>query len=191
MRLQLIIIGAALSTVLLATAGCTDEAAVEAAKQAAAPPPPTPVVVADVTRADVPVVREFVARTEAKETIVVQARVEAILKSMEFEEGKRVEAGQVLFENLRCDTCHAAGRDQRGPNLAGRFGGFVQTDDGQTILFDEDYIRQSIIEPRAVISQGYQPLMPAFVGQVSAEQILYLVAYIKSLTPVADTGAPK
>ena len=100
-----------------------------------------------------------------------------------------VEAGQVLFESLRCDTCHAAGKDQRGPNLEGRFGGFVHTDDGQTIQFNEDYIRQSILEPRAVISQGYQPLMPAFAGQVSEDQILYLVAFIKSLTPAPDADS--
>jgi membrane fusion protein (multidrug efflux system) len=96
MRLQLIV-GAALCLAVLSTSGCSDKGAEEAAKQAAAPPPPTPVVVADVVRAEVPVIREYVARTEAKETVVVQARVEAILKSMEFEEGKPVEAGQVLY----------------------------------------------------------------------------------------------
>lgn len=87
---------AALALSVLSAGGCSKEADVEAAKQAAAPPP-TPVVVADVVLADVPVVREFVARTEAANTIVIQARVEAILETMEFEEGKPVTAGQVLY----------------------------------------------------------------------------------------------
>jgi len=73
-----------------------DDAA--AKKAAAAAPPPAKVVVAIVEKADVPVIRDFVARTEAKETIAVQARVEAILASMHFEEGKSVTKDQVLYE---------------------------------------------------------------------------------------------
>jgi membrane fusion protein, multidrug efflux system len=87
---------APLALALLLTAGCgEDEAAAGRAK--AAPPTPT-VVVADVKRETVPVLRDFVARTEAKDTVAVQARVEALLESMHFEEGKPVEKGAVLFE---------------------------------------------------------------------------------------------
>ena len=99
-----------------------------------------------------------------------------------------VEAGKVLFENQRCDTCHAAGSGQRGPNLVGRFGNYVETQDGQTLLFDEDYVRESILEPRARISRGYEPLMPSYAGQISEEQVLYLVSYIKSLTTETSGG---
>jgi membrane fusion protein (multidrug efflux system) len=72
-----------------------DEAAAD--KQPPAPPP-AQVVVAKVETKDVPVMRVYVARTEAKDTVEVQARVEAILKKMHFEEGRRVEKGQLLFE---------------------------------------------------------------------------------------------
>ena len=94
-----------------------------------------------------------------------------------------VAAGATLFENLRCDTCHAAGSGQRGPDLEGRFGQMSQFRDGQSALFDEAYIRESILEPQAHVLVGYQPLMPTYQGQVTEEQILHLVAYIKSLQP--------
>lgn len=94
-----------------------------------------------------------------------------------------VEAGKVLFENLRCDTCHAAGTGQRGPHLAGLFGSEARMGDGQTVLFDEAYVRESILEPKKRVAAGYQPLMPTYQGQVTEEQILHLIAYIKSLTP--------
>ena len=80
----------------LVFAGCgADEDASKRARGAA--PTPT-VVVADVKTEDVPVIREFVARTEAVETISIQARVEAILEKRAFEEGLPVSRGQVLYE---------------------------------------------------------------------------------------------
>jgi membrane fusion protein (multidrug efflux system) len=84
--------------VALALAGCKgDEAEGKAASQAA-PPPPPPVVVAEIKTQGVPLVRDFVARTEAQDTITIQARVEAILESRHFEEGRPVSEGQVLYE---------------------------------------------------------------------------------------------
>jgi len=81
--------------VVLLVAGCGGD---KEAKHAAGPAGPAPaVVVAVIKSQDVPVYREFVARTEAKETVAVQARVEALLESMEFEEGRPVEKGQVLY----------------------------------------------------------------------------------------------
>lgn len=94
-----------------------------------------------------------------------------------------VESGRLLFENLRCDTCHAAGSGQRGPMLDGQFGSEVRTSDGKTIPFDETYVRESILEPKKHVVAGFQPLMPTYEGQVTEEQILHLIAYIKSLTP--------
>ena len=51
-----------------------------------------------------------------------------------------------------------------------------------TATFDESYIRESIITPNAKIVAGYSPLMPTFRGQVTEEQIIDLIAYIKSLS---------
>ena len=52
---------------------------------------------------------------------------------------------------------------------------------GNTVTADEDYIRESILDPRAKIVAGYQPIMPTFKGLVSEEGMLQLIAYIKSL----------
>lgn len=76
-------------------AGCSDEE--EQTAKAVAPPAPA-VVVAELTAETVPIYREFVARTDAVETVEIQARVEAILESMEFEEGRPVTKGQVLYQ---------------------------------------------------------------------------------------------
>ena len=61
-----------------------------------------------------------------------------------------------------------------------------------SVLFDEDYIRESIIYPNAKIAAGFPAAMPSFKGQLSEEQILDLIAYIKSLSSNAtppDKGA--
>ena len=46
---------------------------------------------------------------------------------------------------------------------------------------DENYIRESIVNPHAKVVAGYDPVMPTFQGLVSEEQLLQLIAYIKSL----------
>jgi len=91
-------------------------------------------------------------------------------------------AGEKLFQRLACNTCHLESGTGRGPSLVGLFGKKVQLQRGQTITADENYIRESILEPRAKIAAGYAPIMPTFIGLVSEDGILQIVAYIKSLT---------
>jgi cytochrome c oxidase subunit 2 len=91
-----------------------------------------------------------------------------------------VEAGARLFEQQRCNTCHSRTSDARGPDLAGRFGLRTELEGGRTVLFDEDYVRESILEPKAKLVAGFQPLMPTYEGQLGEEQILQLIAYLKS-----------
>ncbi len=99
-----------------------------------------------------------------------------------------VAAGQDLFENkLGCASCHAGGKDQRGAVLEGLFGSQVKLTNGQTVTADEEYIRNSILNPSGQIVEGYQPIMPTFKGQVTEEQLVQLVAYVKSLS--TNTGA--
>jgi cytochrome c oxidase subunit 2 len=71
------------------------------------------------------------------------------------------------------------------------FGANVLLADGSTVVADEAYIRESILQPKAKIVAGYQPIMPTFQGLVTEEQILSLTAYIKSLQsqPVPAKGA--
>ncbi|HEX6126801.1 MAG TPA: cytochrome c oxidase subunit II [Pyrinomonadaceae bacterium] len=96
-----------------------------------------------------------------------------------------VEQGRDLFENkLGCASCHAGGPQQRGAQLEGIFGKEVKLVGGQTVVANEDYIRKSILEPSTQVVEGYQPIMPTFKGQVTEEQLVSLVAYIKSLSGV-------
>ena len=108
-----------------------------------------------------------------------------------------VEQGKDLFQNkLGCASCHAGGADQRGAKLEGIFNKDVKLVGGATVKADEAYIRNSILNPSAQVVEGYQPIMPTFKGQVTEEQLVSLVAYIKSLsgdtspTSQSQTAAP-
>ena len=48
-------------------------------------------------------------------------------------------------------------------------------------LQDEAYIRESILFPPKKVVEGYEPIMPTFQGQVTEDEILLLIAYIRSL----------
>ncbi|MGI8555553.1 MAG: cytochrome c oxidase subunit II [Pyrinomonadaceae bacterium] len=101
-----------------------------------------------------------------------------------------VEAGKELFETkLGCASCHEGGASQRGAHLEGLFGTNVKLTDGSTVVANEDYIRNSILNPASQVVEGYQPIMPTFKGQVTEEQLNSLVAYIKSLNKNAPTTA--
>jgi cytochrome c oxidase subunit 2 len=91
--------------------------------------------------------------------------------------------GEKIFSELGCVTCHRSDGQGRGPSLQGVFGSRVMLEDGRTLVADENYLRESILEPGAKIVRGYKPVMPTFQGLVGDEQINALVAYIKSLTP--------
>ena len=94
-----------------------------------------------------------------------------------------VQAGQDLFQNkLGCASCHAGGQNQRGAQIEGIYNKEVKLANGQTVIADDEYIRNSILNPQSQIVEGYQPIMPTYKGQVTEEQLVSLVAYIKSLS---------
>ena len=96
-------------------------------------------------------------------------------------EGSLAQNGEKLFQQLACNTCHRADSGARGPNLAGLFGSTVTLQDGRKIVADENYVRESILNPQAKIVQGFQPIMPTFQGQISEEGLLQLVEYVKAM----------
>lgn len=103
-----------------------------------------------------------------------------------------VEEGKELFTNkLGCASCHAGGPAQRGAKLENVFNTDVHLVGGGTVKADENYIRNSILNPTSQVVEGFQPIMPTFKGQVTEEQLNALVAYIKSLSPnaAASTAA--
>jgi cytochrome c oxidase subunit II len=107
-------------------------------------------------------------------------------------EGTLASRGERLFQDLACHTCHMPDSQGRGPVLDGLFGKPVQLQDGRTVVADESYLRESIVNPQARIVAGYQPLMPTFQGLISEEGVLQLIAYIKTLGPKqpAAPGTP-
>ena len=95
--------------------------------------------------------------------------------------GTPAQNGERLFSELQCSTCHKADATGRGPSLVGVFGSTVALTDGRKVTADENYLRESIMNSQAKVVQGFQPIMPVFQGQVSEENLLQLVAYIKTL----------
>ncbi|MBK8466708.1 MAG: cytochrome c oxidase subunit II [Chloracidobacterium sp.] len=101
-----------------------------------------------------------------------------------------VEEGKDLFMNkLGCASCHAGGPAQRGAKLEGIFNHDVKLVGGATVKADENYLRNSILNPSSQVVEGFQPIMPTFKGQVTEEQLTSLVAYIKSLSPNAAAAS--
>jgi cytochrome c oxidase subunit 2 len=98
-------------------------------------------------------------------------------------------AGGKRFVEHACNTCHGDVPGARGPSLAGLFGKQVHLADGRTIVADESYVRESIVNPQAKLVAGYPPIMPTFQGLISEEGILQLVAYVKSLSSAPPAGS--
>lgn len=93
-----------------------------------------------------------------------------------------VEYGKQLYASRGCVTCHSLdGSPNQGPTFMGRFGTEVLMTDGTRLMMDENYIRQSILDPGAKIVNGFQPIMPTFQSILKDKQIDALVAFIKSL----------
>lgn len=92
------------------------------------------------------------------------------------------EYGKLLYTAKACNTCHSVdGSVLTGPSFKGIFGHEATLASGETVLVDENYLRESIVDPQAKIVQGYQPVMPTYAGTLDDQQITALIAYIKSL----------
>ena len=103
--------------------------------------------------------------------------------------GTAVENGERLFNSYQCATCHKTDSTGRGPSLVGVYGSTVELTSGSTVVADENYLRESIMNSQARVVKGYQPIMPAFQGMVNEEDLMQLIAYIKSLKPAPAGGA--
>jgi cytochrome c oxidase subunit 2 len=103
-------------------------------------------------------------------------------------EGSLASQGEKLFQKYACNTCHTDTATGRGPVLTGLYGKTQPLADNTSVVVDDNYIRESILNPAAKIAAGYQPIMPAFQGQVSEEDLIRLLAYIKSLGAPPATG---
>jgi len=89
--------------------------------------------------------------------------------------------GAALYRQLGCGGCHGAGSTVRAPSLEGLYGKSVPLSDGTIAVADEAYLRDAILKPRTRVVAGYQPLMPSYEGKISEDELIPLVAYLKSL----------
>lgn len=127
-------------------------------------------------------------------------------------EGSLALEGRKLFLKYECNSCHNP-QSQRAPLLENLYRSTVTLTDGRKVLADEGYIRESILNPKAKIALGWEPIMPTFKGQLADDQeelseedaLIRLVAFIRSLGPgetpsrteefpapvTRDTEAPK
>jgi cytochrome c oxidase subunit II len=99
--------------------------------------------------------------------------------------------GGRLFSQLGCVACHTSDSAGRGPSLAGIYGTTQKMRDGNSKTVDEALIHQAIVNPNSMMLPNYPPIMPSFQGQVNEEQVLQLIAYIKSLEPEERTTSSK
>lgn len=105
--------------------------------------------------------------------------------------GSLAAEGQKLFQKLGCDACHRLDAQGTCPMLAGLYSRPVRLQSGETIVVDDSYVRESILNPAAKVVAGFQPLMPAYQGRVSEEELVQLIAFIKSLREQPAPGAPR
>jgi cytochrome c oxidase subunit 2 len=99
-------------------------------------------------------------------------------------------AGKTLFMRYGCSGCHGGngvGGSQskstvRAPTLAGLYGSPITLADGRVVIADDRYFRDCVLLPDTQRVAGYPPVMPSFAGQISEEDLLKIIAYIKSLT---------
>jgi cytochrome c oxidase subunit 2 len=92
-----------------------------------------------------------------------------------------VDAGRKLFQVRGCMQCHSMdGSPKTGPTLLGVFGRVESMADGSTITVDENYIRQSILEPNAQVVAGFEPVMPTYQGRLNDAEIMAIIEYLKA-----------
>jgi cytochrome c oxidase subunit 2 len=89
--------------------------------------------------------------------------------------------GAALYRQFGCGGCHDASARVRAPTLDGLYRRRVPLSDGTLEIADEPYIRDSILKPREKITAGYDPVMPSYEGKISEDELIKIVAYIKSI----------
>jgi len=97
------------------------------------------------------------------------------------------EAGAQLYQQRGCKQCHSVnGTPGIGPTFSGLFGRTEHFVDGGSLQAEENYIRESILQPQARVVAGFEPVMPTFQGRLKDEEIAAIIEYVKTLS---DGGA--
>lgn len=91
------------------------------------------------------------------------------------------QAGERIFKTVGCNNCHGAESNLRGPSLLNIAGTDRNMANGGSLVADDTYLRESILRPWNKLTAGYDRTMPAYEGQLSEEDVLNLIAYIKTM----------
>jgi cytochrome c oxidase subunit 2 len=89
--------------------------------------------------------------------------------------------GKKLFSNYGCSGCHGVGATIRAPDLAGLYGRPVPMEGGGSVIADDTYIRDKILNPDNNLIAGYKQVMPSFKGVIPEDELMQLIAYIKTM----------
>jgi cytochrome c oxidase subunit II len=90
-------------------------------------------------------------------------------------------AGERLFHDRGCSGCHALNSQFHAPLLHGLYRKPVPLADGTVVTADDQYLRDSILQPGKQITAGYDNIMPSFSGHLTEEEIMQLIAYVKAI----------
>lgn len=116
-----------------------------------------------------------------KEQEAQQAREEAQASAAGDEE-VTAERGKTIAQENACNACHTTdGSEMVGPTWQNLFGSERTLENGETVTADEDYIRESIVNPSAEVVEGFPPSMTPY-DFLSESEIESLIEYIKSLS---------
>lgn len=117
----------------------------------------------------------------AKVHVVSRERYEDWLANDPYKGLSLTDVGQKVY-TTRCAVCHNTTNEKKvGPGWGGIFGKNEDLEGGKTVLVDENYIRESILDPNAKIVKGFPPAMPSFAGQLNEQELMGVIDYIKSL----------
>ena len=98
--------------------------------------------------------------------------------------------GRRLYTSRACNTCHTLdGKPSVGPTWQGLWGRREALQTGDFVTVDENYIRESVLEPQARVTAGFQPVMPTYQGILTDRDIDALIAFIKSLDTTNSEAA--
>lgn len=93
------------------------------------------------------------------------------------------QVGELLYTSKGCVACHSTDGSKRvGPSFLDVYGHQVEIREGGRVTADDAYIRQSILDPNALVVAGYEPVMTPFAGQISDREIEAVIAWLKTMS---------
>ena len=102
--------------------------------------------------------------------------------SNDFRPGSPEYKGQDIFNRMACNACHSVdGSLKLGPTIKSQYGKNIRHTDGSVVIIDDQYIRESLVDPLRYIAEGYTPIMPSYKPVLTDEDIKNLISYIKAL----------